>query len=267
LILPIELFLGGIAVAIAMAIFGFIRQPQIPAMLVFGGMFVLIIAVATESIIMDSFADNTEDNIVYNVQSVSGLLDISAGAAANDLRGEYISSTSSRLFGDEIDCIQVPLRKLGLPTGNLEVGIYDHQLAVDNPLKQSFGTMDASTLPSTVAQFYDFCLAVGDTYTIANQDVIGIRYSAGDAANAVRTYTSLTDQFDGTVTFAVRKADATNVWTSTTAEDLTGKFYLRGEGVNITDDTYEFTELPKTIFALMGSMFMLTGALMVMRNN
>lgn len=49
---PIEIFLGCIVMSIALAIFGFLRQPQIPAMLVFGGMFILTISVATDEHIM-----------------------------------------------------------------------------------------------------------------------------------------------------------------------------------------------------------------------
>lgn len=50
--IPVELFLGGIVVSIALAIFGFIRQPQIPVMLVVGGMFIMTIAVMTDGVIM-----------------------------------------------------------------------------------------------------------------------------------------------------------------------------------------------------------------------
>ena len=49
---PIELFLGGIVLSIAVAIFGFIRQPQIPAMLVFAGMFILVLTLMNDGIIM-----------------------------------------------------------------------------------------------------------------------------------------------------------------------------------------------------------------------
>lgn len=52
MIIVIELFLASLVVSIAVAIFGFIRQPQIPAMLVFSGMFILVLAVATDTIIM-----------------------------------------------------------------------------------------------------------------------------------------------------------------------------------------------------------------------
>jgi len=50
--IPVELFLGGIVVSIALAIFGFIRQPQIPAMLVFAGIFIFFIAIVTTGVIM-----------------------------------------------------------------------------------------------------------------------------------------------------------------------------------------------------------------------
>lgn len=52
--IPFELFIGFIGIAIGLAIFGFIRQPQIPAMLTFGGMFILFIAVVTDEIKMGS---------------------------------------------------------------------------------------------------------------------------------------------------------------------------------------------------------------------
>lgn len=72
--LPIELFLGFIGVSIALAIFGFMRNPQIPATIVMGGMFILTLSVSTTGIIMgkipvtsvDSGATTTytfEDNI------------------------------------------------------------------------------------------------------------------------------------------------------------------------------------------------------------
>ena len=50
--IPIELFLGFIAISISLAIFGFIRNPQIPAMLAFAGIFIMFIAVTTDNIIM-----------------------------------------------------------------------------------------------------------------------------------------------------------------------------------------------------------------------
>lgn len=50
--MPVELFLGFIAMAIAMAIFGFMRQPQIPAMVSFAGIFILFISIMISGLIM-----------------------------------------------------------------------------------------------------------------------------------------------------------------------------------------------------------------------
>lgn len=50
--IPVELFLGFIGVSIAIALFGFVRNPQIPACLVMGGMFILFLSVATDNVIM-----------------------------------------------------------------------------------------------------------------------------------------------------------------------------------------------------------------------
>jgi len=50
--LPVEMYLGLVGISIAFAIFGFIRQPQIPAMLMFGGIFILFIGVMFNGIIL-----------------------------------------------------------------------------------------------------------------------------------------------------------------------------------------------------------------------
>ena len=60
--IPIELFLGFIVVSIALAIFGFMRQPQIPATIVMGGMFILTLAVTTDTIIMGKIPTQSVDS-------------------------------------------------------------------------------------------------------------------------------------------------------------------------------------------------------------
>lgn len=57
--MPIELFLGFVAISVGIAIFGFIRQPQIPAMLAFGGLFILFISVMVGGLIMGSIPDSS----------------------------------------------------------------------------------------------------------------------------------------------------------------------------------------------------------------
>ena len=265
--LPIELFLGAMGIAIALAIFGFLRQPQIPAMLCFGGMFMLVFAVATDTLILNTFFEGElPANYIYRQEAGSGLIDISAGAASSDIRGEYVTNTASRLYLQEIDCIDFTLRKLGTPTGVVDVGIWDHAQAIGNPVILHFGSQDLSTVSSSVSQWYSFCLPEGTTYIIGDQDVIGVRYNAGDSLNAARIQVSTVDIFDGTNSQSTAKADATDIWSQPTG-DMVMRAYLRGETSETVSSTYEFTELPKTLFALMGSIFMLCGALMVLRNN
>lgn len=266
--IPIELFLGGIAVSIAIGIFGFIRNPQVPAMLCFGGAFVLLLSVSTNQIQLEAFTDGPIDNIeVYPQRSSSGVADIcgAGGVGCNDIRGEYVSSTSSQLLGDTIDCIDVPLRKSGAPTGNGEVGVWDGNQATNNPIIISFGTFDASVLTTTNSVWTTFCLPLGQTYTITNQNVIGVRYDGGTATDTVRVLVSGADVFDGTITMLRSKSDATNTWATSSTQDLTAVFYLRGEESTILNNTFEFTELPKTFFALIGGSMILLGALMVIK--
>lgn len=56
---PVELFLGFIVMSVAIGIFGFIRQPQIPAMLAFGGIFILFISVMVGGIIMGTIPQDS----------------------------------------------------------------------------------------------------------------------------------------------------------------------------------------------------------------
>jgi hypothetical protein len=50
--IPIELFLGFTALFLAVGIVGFIRNPQVPAMIVISGIFILTLGVITNGIIM-----------------------------------------------------------------------------------------------------------------------------------------------------------------------------------------------------------------------
>lgn len=57
--MPVELFLGFVAVAISVAVFGFMRQPQIPAMISFAGVFIMFISVMLGGIIMGKIPEES----------------------------------------------------------------------------------------------------------------------------------------------------------------------------------------------------------------
>jgi hypothetical protein len=60
--IPIELFLGFTGLSIALALFGFCRNPQIPATIVMGGMFILFLAVSTDNVIMGKIPVTSVDS-------------------------------------------------------------------------------------------------------------------------------------------------------------------------------------------------------------
>lgn len=259
--LPIELFLGGMGISIALAIFGFLRQPQIPAMLCFGGMFMLVFAVATDTLIMGFFTDaeGTADVFHYNVQSSTGQVLINA--VSSQTQAEYASSSSSLLVGDSIDCMTVWLGKAGTPpAGDISFAVFDDS----NNIVTLFGTQTPASMASTALTPYTHCLPVGQTHTIQNQQRIGVNYNLGDAANTITMRVDANNPFDGVITYRTQYIAA---WSASTGQDIMMQLYQRGADITTDNIVYEFTELPKTLFALMGSIFMLCGALMVLRNN
>lgn len=57
--IPVEIFSLFIGISVAVGIFGFIRQPQIPAMLAIGGMFILFASIMIGGIIMGIKPDSS----------------------------------------------------------------------------------------------------------------------------------------------------------------------------------------------------------------
>lgn len=219
-------------------------------------LFIMIDSITTENF----FNGSLDATYHYRQESVSGLSDISAGATSFDIKGEYVTNTLSALYGDTIDCIDITLRKLGAPTGVVDIGVWDHAQAIGNPVIQHFGAQDLSVVSASVSQWYTFCLPEGTTYTIGDQDVIGARYNAGDSSNAVRIQVSTIDVFDSTNSQLTQKADATDVWSQSTG-DIVMRLYLRGADSEIITNDYEFTQEVKTFMVLMASMMLLVGAM------
>lgn len=259
----------------SLPIIGYLFRFQIPISVFFllAGVFMLSILMVTDGIILDNFAfldGGTDDTIVYPQDAFTGVSDVcgGGGAGCNDIRGEYVFSTSSMLYGDTIDCIDLALRKTGTPTGLATIGVYDRASATDNPILQSFGTIDVVTLNTGFSSWYTFCLPIGTTYTIGDQDLLGLRYDLGNATDAVRLNIVTADNFDSTNTRYSSKSDATNVWTDTTTSDLTARFYLRGVVSEVVQDsnTMDFTFTGenyqlKVIMIFISIMFMVGGAL------
>lgn len=126
------------------------------------------------------------------------------------------ASTSSQLVGDKIDQITVKLRKVGSPTGSLEVGIFNADLTV----KKSFGTKNVGTLASPYTD-YTFSLTNNELYTIGESDRIGVKYTGIESTTNYIALMRDTDsggvEFDGTNTYYQYY---TTTWNSVPSFDL-----------------------------------------------
>lgn len=276
--IPIEIFMLGIGVSIALALFGFIRNPQIPAMLVFGGMFFLIFAIATDNIIMDYFNTQSEtgeilatNTTVFSYNQAGGVTNFTLrfDSVASFAFTEYATSPTSMLVGDTIQCISYELIRVGnaIPSTNVQFGIMG---ATENFI-QFFGNVSANSISSSAFTYYTVCVPEGQEHLIANQDRIGIKYKSGNSTHFMRSRENTANPFDGTE--SVRSSMITTAWAQSSTRDTNAKFWdyaLTFDTVTtntISEQQYAFTEMPKVLFALFGVIMMLCGALMMGRGN
>lgn len=326
--IPVELFLGGIGVSIALAIFGFIRQPQIPAMLAFGGLFIITFSVITTGI---QFGYSEVSNIITNVNTTDDYAIVFNGI------DQYLqpSNFTSMNIGTENFAFWTTLTRLN-DTGGFESIFQKRDLSASTNAGYAFYINNNDNL---VFEISDGSVVTTITTTfVINVD---IRYTLGVSSNRVAELLDIyyynhdteilqSGQFgisgqDGSLNnlqiFTIGKrsdADsqfanrymsefaylqnnyitinefrdiingigiyATNYYTfDLTTEDVNDgidlipfnnmTYVLLEHGVNssteiitLEPNIFEFTELPKTMFALLGAIFMLSGALMVVRN-
>lgn len=219
--IPIELFLGFIGVSIAIALFGFVRNPQIPACLVMGGMFILTMGIATDNIIFnvgENLLDFTNSTLVSDFTIVNNYtpitenatsagtdtsMNVTSGATARTIRaggaiarGEGAITEASILVDSNLNTIRLSLSKTGSPTGIATIGVLD----ANANFFYTCNTLDVSTLTTSQANYIFSC---PDEYIIGNGDRIGIKYTGGDASNLVNFFTNTANPFDGSASQAV----------------------------------------------------------------
>lgn len=258
--IPIELFILGIVTPIGLALFGFIRNPQIPAMLAFGGMFILFLSVVTDTIIMDYF--QTGINELVTRYSVSGSIDNTWR-----LNGTYTGygetlDANSILLGKTIDTISISATQVGNPQGNITLGVFN---ASPNHTIYDFCTIPVSQI--SINPFGGFNTCVIDTPVILTQStVIGISYLSGNSTDYIAVH-SINNGFDSTNTRAVIFNPSSGFWSSSplggSDKDVRMVLYSTEQVLN---QSYEFTQEAKVFFALLGVIFMLCGGLMIAKN-
>lgn len=249
------LFFGFIGAFFAFFILGLVMKK--PAMSIITGILMLSLTVTTDNLTMASFLDGDGGTITsYEVTSRTGQDDVRTANSA--IYAEFVSSSSSMLLGDTVNCLTLHIKKSGAPDANTLVryGVWDN--SATPVLKYTFGTMNVTSVPTTV-QPVKLCNLVS-TYTIVNVDRIGVAWDDGDATNRVTIDLDTTNPFDGTTTYIARWNGAS--WISNTGTDYQGKMSLEQIAEPIVYDNYEFTEFPKTIFALFSVLLMLVGIIL-----
>jgi glucose/arabinose dehydrogenase len=136
--------------------------------------------------------------------------------SGRQIHAEYVSP-SSILIGQQIDTIDLVLKKIGSPVGLAEIGVFNTDLSV----KRLFATKDVATLATDYTD-YSFSIPTSQQpYTIQSGDRIGVKY-AGDASSgnyiSIMRDTNAADPFDGTSTY---HTTYTGSWNSFTSVDLT----------------------------------------------
>jgi len=130
--------------------------------------------------------------------------------AVRPIQAEFVTP-SSVLVNQQIDTIQIQIKKQGLPTGTVTVGIF----YTNQTTKKIFGTIDSSTV-STSYTNYQFNL--GSLYTIVANDRIGFKYAGGDSSNDIAVMRDTTNGFDSTNSYHTYYQSG---WTNSTGNDLT----------------------------------------------
>lgn len=243
-----------IAFSAFVAVLGFWMQRKdeqtiIPALSLFvsASLFFFLFA-SIDTVSNTYFSSGLTDNLYsYNVESRNSGTSLS-GAGAFAL-SEFVSSSSSQLLGDTINCIDLYMNKVNAPTGTVEVGTLDSSANIIT----SFGTMNVVNVALS-STWYTFCLSGDNTYTIQNGDRLGVRFTGGDATNTLNVNIDNNNPFDGTITF--RQGYSVS-WVSSTTSDHTMRLYLSGGEFEITGNTIDMSEL-KYYFLVIATFLMLT---------
>lgn len=229
-----------------------------PFLIIFTGI-ILFAQLAIVEDIQYIGADTGDSSILVSQQLArTGASNIHNGTGNIVIRAEHITSSSSVLFGDTVNCLEIYLAKTNNPpiSTPLIVGVFS--TTVTNGIaetKYEFGRMNV-TLLTTDATLYKFCNTLSD-YTFTIGDRFGVMYRSGDATNLVAIQEDTIDIFDSTITRSVNFNDATNVWANTANNDLYFTLTLEHD----TDTSvYAFNDNDIWLFfILFGALFIMIG--------
>lgn len=234
----------------------------IPALAVVAGILWVALFVNIDTIIMEYFGDGDSEIIIAEQTARTGSGNIHNGTGNLVIRGEHVTSSSSMLYGDTVNCLETYLSKTGSPSIASPVIFGVFGSTVTNGIaetKYEFGRMNITNI-NTESKSLKVCNDSSE-YTIDINDRIGVMYRSGDASNFISDQESTVDVYDSTVTRAQSFNDATNVWANIASNDL--YFILSLESDTVTDRAIvDFNDNPTKIYMVsIGILFMVLGVM------
>lgn len=302
--IPVEVFFGFVISAISLGVFCLIRNPPIFAGVAFVGIFLLTISVITGNMIMGYSNTNPQPTSSYTLRNGAAGDTIFPPAATlvyadsdtrvidsgqfglygtRILQGESFPPNSIYI-GKSVNCIIIPMQKVGNPTGNLYVGVFNNSTHPTTEIKALFGYMDVTQL-TTGWRSYKFCL--GDSIgangvapitqplnlakSINANDVYGVLYENATVGNTVQLLRSFNNDIgssNGYLAFSACWDCPYGVFQVThQIMQITYENYHTQYTYNpVTEIDFPFTDITKVLFATLGTVFMLIGALMGLRD-
>lgn len=119
--------------------------------------------------------------------------DVSLADGTTQRRGQKIKSSSSVLFGAKVQIVTIPIKKVGLPTGDADLLIVNED---GTTIHATIGTLDVSTL--TTGYVNTVFTNLSNSYALAVNDRIELRKdTGGDGSNKIQIGRASTG-FDGT---------------------------------------------------------------------
>lgn len=148
-------------------------------------------------------------------QSYGVLVSGSAFSGNHQIAAE-LANSNSVLVGKQIDEVTIMLQRVGAPTGNAQVAVFD----ANQNVKQLFADVDVTTIPTSMGEM---TFSIPGLYTIEAGDRIGLRFTGGSSSSGVSVMMDKVTSdslFDGQNSQRVRGTSNTGWLTYDTNEDL-----------------------------------------------
>lgn len=223
-----------------------------------GGVLLMFCGVFTDGIVVENhFVEGSPEVITNQYDVTSRSFESAVYAGTNEIQAIGLSSSSSQLVGDSVNCAEFHIRKTGSHSaGNLlRVAVYD----VSGSELYLFGTKDIATVTSSATP-YEFC-NTSSVRLLVSGDRVGVKYAFGDASNAVVLQNDAANPFDSTITRHETFNSGTVAWASFTGNDIQATLSLQEGGTSggWEQEIGEFPPIVRIMIGLVGLMFMLVG--------